>query len=1419
PAFDLDASAICRGATVTATNNSNAVSCTTAGYQWSVTYASGFCGIASSWSFANGTNATSTNPSFTFNNPGTYTISLRMTGACGSATATKTVTVKAPPTVSLPAIPNACGQATVCPVPTITNCGSTPLTYQWLFDGGAAGSSTDANPGCINFTTPGVHTVSLAVTNECGTTTVTRQFTINPGADINVPSSPPPFCAGETAGPFTFTSTTPGATISWTNSSPGIGLPVSGAGNIGAFTTANATGLPIVANIVVSATSNGCTAQSGFNITVNPKPPSPSVTSPVAYCVNDAASPLTATGISGNTLQWYTTPTGGTGSTTAPTPVTTTAGTTNYYVSQKNDVTGCEGNRALIVVNVGAVPSITNSSGTNPTTCGSSTGSISLTGLSPSTTYTVRYTKNGGSPTILTLTSNAAGIVIINGLSAGTYTNISVNLGICGSNITGPVILTDPNPPASPTPTSNGPKCAGETLNLFTGAVAGATYAWTGPNGFTSSAQNPTISNVGIAANGAYSVTVTVNNCRSAAGTVDVVVHPTPPAPSVNSNINICNNGTINLTASTNFAGAVTYSWAGPNGFTSTQQNPVITNATPANNGVYNVTITSVLGSCQSPPANTTVAVLPVPVITNSSGTNPTACGSSTGSISLAGLSPTTTYTVRYTKNGGSPTIVTLTSNAAGVVVISGLSAGTYTDISVNLSICGSNVTGPVILTDPNPPAAPTPTNNGPKCAGETLNLFTAAIAGATYAWTGPNGFTSSAQNPTISNVSVAANGTYSVTVTVNNCRSMAGTVDVIIHPRPLAPSVNSNINVCNNGTLNLTASTNFAGAVTYSWTGPNGFTSTQQNPVITNITPANNGVYNVTITSVLGSCQSPSANTIVTVLPVPVITSSSHINPIGCGSSTGIILLNGLLPSTSYTVSYNKNGIPASVLLTSNAAGTIFVNNLSAGQYTNVTASFNGCVSNTAGPFSLSDTPPFSVITSSNGPLCEGGTLVLAASATTSGSATYAWTGPNGFTSTLQNPAINNAGVINSGVYRVTITINSCSATDSITATISKPSLGGRTGPDASVCRGKNSGSLNLTGQLGLVTHWELSINNGISWNIINNTASFLNYKDLSVSTLYRAVVQNGACPAVYSDTARVTVLNTVDTVSVQPAYINTCNHDTLVTFTANAVYTGTDPVGYKWFVNGQLSSTANPFVRRFNPALTHQTPLEYNVYVLAENSLGCGDTSVMGKVTIQPLPVPGIQVTPGKIQLQPNYTFTFRDTSFASPGKLYTWTMGDKLSQTRLGREVTFAYSDTGVYKVRLFVSDRNTNCTAEDSVTVQVLAVRGTLYVPNAFYPNSTANEIKTFKLKGTGLAEYHLQIFDSWGKLIFETKELTPDGSPKVAWDGTYMNSGKPLPHDAYVWKIVKAKFKNGKDWDGMSYNGGQPKRFGNVTLFR
>jgi len=76
-------------------------------------------------------------------------------------------------------------------------------------------------------------------------------------------------------------------------------------------------------------------------------PTEPTVISPVLYSKNETATALTATGTS---LQWYTLETGGIASSTAPIPVTSIVGTTNYYVTQT--VNACESSRALIVVNI-----------------------------------------------------------------------------------------------------------------------------------------------------------------------------------------------------------------------------------------------------------------------------------------------------------------------------------------------------------------------------------------------------------------------------------------------------------------------------------------------------------------------------------------------------------------------------------------------------------------------------------------------------------------------------------------------------------------------------------------------------------------------------------------------------------------------------------------------------------------------------------------------------------------------------------------------------------------------------------------------------------------------------------------------------------------------------------------------------------
>ncbi len=90
-------------------------------------------------------------------------------------------------------------------------------------------------------------------------------------------------------------------------------------------------------------------------------------------------------------------------------------------------------------------------------------------------------------------------------------------------------------------------------------------------------------------------------------------------------------------------------------------------------------------------------------------------------------------------------------------------SSGTSYTYSVRYNNgCGLNATttGSSAADNNGTPSAPTAGNNGPICAGSTLNLTASTVSGATCAWTGPNGFTSSAQNPSITNATTAAAGT-----------------------------------------------------------------------------------------------------------------------------------------------------------------------------------------------------------------------------------------------------------------------------------------------------------------------------------------------------------------------------------------------------------------------------------------------------------------------------------------------------------------------------------------------------------------------------------------------------------------------------------------------------------------------------------
>jgi len=124
-----------------------------------------------SWSFGDGGTSTEQNPCNTYDTPGSYTVSLTVANACGSDTEMKEhyITVGGPPTAAFSGTPTSgCAPLEVCFTDASTG---TPTSWSWAFgDGGTSGAQ---NP-CHTYNAPGSYTVSLTVTNACGSDNETK---------------------------------------------------------------------------------------------------------------------------------------------------------------------------------------------------------------------------------------------------------------------------------------------------------------------------------------------------------------------------------------------------------------------------------------------------------------------------------------------------------------------------------------------------------------------------------------------------------------------------------------------------------------------------------------------------------------------------------------------------------------------------------------------------------------------------------------------------------------------------------------------------------------------------------------------------------------------------------------------------------------------------------------------------------------------------------------------------------------------------------------------------------------------------------------------------------------------------------------------------------------------------------------------
>ncbi len=263
------------------------------------------------------------------------------------------------------------------------------------------------------------------------------------------------------------------------------------------------------------------------------------------------------------------------------------------------------------------------------------------------------------------------------------------------------------------------------------------------------------------------------------------------------------------------------------------------------------------------------------------------------------GLSGSVAGIIYQLYNNGNPIGSPITGTGSPIDFGLQNTVGTYTVIG-SFGTCTYPMPGSVDVTE-NPLPGASAGNNSPVCSGSTLSL--SSSGGSTFSWTGPNSFTSSAQSPTINNVTTAASGTYTVTVTdVNGCSAQATTAATIT---PLdaatltsAPGTDAESVCINTAITDIKYFTTGATGATFSNLPPGVSGSWSGNNITISGTPTSSGLFNYSI-NLLGGC------------PVTITGSINVVdqNSITLSSATGTDAQTTCINSPIIDITYNTTG------------------------------------------------------------------------------------------------------------------------------------------------------------------------------------------------------------------------------------------------------------------------------------------------------------------------------------------------------------------------------------------------------------------------------------------------------------------------------------------------------------------------------
>ncbi len=796
-------------------------------------------------------------------------------------------------------------------------------------------------------------------------------------------------------------------------------------------------------------------------------------------------------------------------------------------------------------------------------------------------------------------------------------------------------------PPVSATiANSNNVSCFGGNNGSATveadGGLAPYTYFWTGgQNGQTA---------INLTA-GTYTVTVTGS---SGTGTATASVVITQP-PVLNASASVqglltCTNTSVTATAVSS-GGTPPYSFFWSNGDNS---NPTQL-TTPGTNFV---TVTDDNGCTKVASVNVQSNLISPNVVAGPPGT--LTCAQPTTMLNGTGSSSGAIFSYLWAASAGG-NIVSGGTTLFPVVN----AAGTYT-LQVTNSTNGCTATASTTVSSSIQPPTATTTGGQITCTTPSVTLtVTTNASPATFNWAGPGGYTSTQQNPVVSSA-----GTYTVTVTntSNGCSNTA-TASVTPNSTPPAATATGGLLTCALTSDTLNAGSNAAGA-TYSWSGPNNYSSTLQNPIIS--VP---GTYTVVVTNPANGCTASATASMSQNITAP--TASATAGQITCTNSTA--QLNATTNATSAGFVWAGPGGYTSTQQnpTASAPGTYTVS---------VTDNSNGCTATAVATVIQNTTLPTASASVPGNLNCQTTSIQLNGTASSQGANfTYLWTTTNGNIvsgNTTLTPTVNAAG---SYTLLVTNTTNGCTATTSATVNQSTPVVAGVNNIVNVSCNGGNNGAATGSGSGG-------AGNYTYAWSTGANTATVNN---LPAGAYIFTVTDSENC----SSTASVTISQPATLIANATATSETAAG--AADGTATASPTGGTPLyTYLWNTSGTTASITGLAPGSYTVSVTDANNCTV-VQTVTVNSFNCTLTATASTTNVT-------------CNGAGNGTATVQLNGAALPAT-YLWSNGNTTA--------TATNLSPGAYTVE--ITDAN-NCPAELSVNI----TQPPLLLANASSTNQTA-----------------------------------------------------------------------------------------------